>query len=353
MLVFPKMSDLAFDRKEIFFSRLFILLSAIAIPIYFIILVAFIPSINLPFLNVIITDTALERLITTALVVIYFSLPIDFIIFIKRYNLANTLLQMRRNTVLIPLKWRLFYGFNALVITLFFVLPFIAPILSVIMIVFIVGRIIGKYYHPDYHNKFLSIFLFLTLTIIFEIPAVYLAIQFIPEYIPIATNILKLWFENIYVVSTLSILLVDTLTFGSLIEFIFLYRIDRELDSIGVIVSQVPRRKIFAFESVFYTGLVLFWISKHPFSFIFINYLNMICLGIVAMLFIIGLLTGVRRRKVSSGLAGLFFAAAFSAVYLFEQINREAITILYGISFVLFVAVFVISYKQAQKLYAA
>lgn len=331
-------------RSEIFVVRLIILIIAICVPLYFLILALLIPTDVIPLLD----NDFLNRIISTLLMITYFSLPIEIFIYLKRYKIANTLMNLRRNTILIPLKWRIFYGFNALVITLFFVLPFAAPILSIIAIIVISGRFVGKIYHPDFHNKAISILIFLVITVILEIPAIFFAYQFIPNYIPIATLILGLWFVNVYVIATLSILLVDVLTIGSIIEFIFYYTIEKELESIGVIVSQIPVKKILIFEGILFTGISYMWLTQIQYFDVFLTYLNTFCLLAVGILFLIGMATGIKKRKIDSNLAGLLFAAAFSAVYIFEQLNKNAITIAYATTFVLFLILFLFSYRQAE-----
>ncbi|MFX0108893.1 MAG: hypothetical protein ACFE7R_11455, partial [Candidatus Hodarchaeota archaeon] len=89
-------------------TRLTVMLLAILGPIYFFLLILFLPFQSEPFGN-----ELLNLLFHYIAVPVVFSAPWLGLIYNGRFRLANTVHLMGETTDAVPLRWRLFYGTNA------------------------------------------------------------------------------------------------------------------------------------------------------------------------------------------------------------------------------------------------
>ncbi|MHA2322869.1 MAG: hypothetical protein ACXACG_14600 [Candidatus Thorarchaeota archaeon] len=114
-------------------TRVAVVLLAIIGPIYFFLLMFFIPEMT-PF-----GDTMLDWLFHYIAVPIVFSAPWLGLIYYQRFRLANTVYIMDDTISSVPLRWRVFYGINAAFVLMLFVLPMTTPLLAIILGLFVAG----------------------------------------------------------------------------------------------------------------------------------------------------------------------------------------------------------------------
>ena len=339
--------SLGYSRREIFFSRLTILITSISAPIYFSILLYFIPfQIDLP-----IPDSIpyAPLLIRHALVPLVLAFPWLAIIYLYRYKLANSLINLWNNTILIPLKWRIFYGFNALIISLFFVIPFTTPIVALIAAIFLAGRIVARVRYPEQGAGAGPWIGFTILALLFAIAPIYFVIKLIPLYTLITGIIIELWFSNITIIALIAMWIANALAIGSLLEFIAVLRIHHQIDTFGYKLSEVPKRLIIVLEILIFISLTTIYLTYPSESSMFFFYVNIGSLGIVSIIFLIGLITGIKTKENRKTLTGLFVAAVFVGIYVFQNINPNAITVVMITAFIIFLIVFLYSFSQAEN----
>ena len=342
------MSVRYYSRREIFFSRLTILLASISAPIYFSILLYFIPfQIDLPIPN---TTPYISLLVRHILVPLILAFPWLALIYLYRYKLANSLINLWNNTILIPLKWRIFYGFNALIISLFFVIPFATPIVALVAAVFLAGRIVSRIKYPEQGSGPAPWIGFLFLALLFAIAPIYFVIKLIPLYTLITDIIIDLWFSNITVIALIAMWIANALAIGSLIEFLAVLRIHHQIDTLGYKMSEVPKTLVTIIEILIFSSLAGVYVVYTNKGNLIFFYVNMISLGIVSIIFLIGFFTGIKTKENRKTLTGLFVAAVFVGIYVFQNINPQSITIVMIAAFIIFLVVFLYSFNQAENI---
>lgn len=337
----------SYSRREIFFSRLTVLITSISAPIYFSVLLYFIPfQIDLPIPDAIPYAPLLIRHVLIPLVLAF---PWLAIIYLYRYKLANSLINLWNNTILIPLKWRIFYGFNALIISLFFVIPFAMPIIALIAAIFLAGRVIARVRYPEEGVGAGPWIGFTILALIFAIAPIYFVIKIIPLYTLITGIIIELWFSNITIIALIAMWIANSLAIGSLLEFIAVLRIHHQIDTVGYKLSEIPKTLITIFEILIFVSLTVIYVMFPSDCSTYFFYVNIGSLGIVSIIFLVGLITGIKTKKNRKTLTGLFVAAVFVGIYVFQNINPKAITIVMIAAFIIFLIVFLYSFSQAEN----
>jgi len=250
---------------------------------------------------------------------------------------------------LIPLKWRIFYGFNALIISLFFVIPFTTPIVALIAAIFLAGRIVARVRYPEQGAGAGPWIGFTILALLFAIAPIYFVIKLIPLYTLITGIIIELWFSNITIIALIAMWIANALAIGSLLEFIAVLRIHHQIDTFGYKLSEVPKRLIIVLEILIFISLTTIYLTYPSESSMFFFYVNIGSLGIVSIIFLIGLITGIKTKENRKTLTGLFVAAVFVGIYVFQNINPNAITVVMITAFIIFLIVFLYSFSQAEN----
>jgi hypothetical protein len=282
-----------------------------------------------------------------------FAFPWVLLTFIFRERTVNAWNAMRAKTGIIPLRWRMFYGFNTLIVLSFFLFPFFSPPLAVFGAFVLAWRMV-------YHNEsawlknagarsLYGLFLFVVLA---AVPIFLLVFWFQNFFGYVLGQVLSTWFawfDNLYFVS---ICIVDSLAVGALLHLSY-----GTLDATGKVSSEKVRIvwAIRFVEAVFAGLLVVFLSPLDPLhlglgsydplslGFPLIMYINWACLGLVVLVYIVKLCVGLRGRANLSFL-GVFLAAAFLLVQLFQTFNLFLKSVLIVGSSLIFVIAFLISF---------
>ncbi len=335
----------ALDSKQKLQSMFLPLLVAIGMTVYFAVL-----------FNITILPGILPIAIRSLVMPLVFAFPWFLFTLIFRERTINAWNTMKTKTGIIPLRWRMFYGFNTLIILSFFLFPFISPPLAVFAALVLAWRIV--YHIPGIWEKSpgarlgYTIILFVILAIL---PCYFLIIWFQYYLLHIAAQILLIWAANVQNLYFISICIVNALTIGSLLLLSY-----GTLDQQGKIrVAKPTTRYIVYFIEIIVLGLLLF-IYFDPlflgFRFIdplgiapgsgLITYINYVGLVLFAMVFIAKLCVGTRGESRLS-IVGLLLAAAFLLVELFNTFNAPLKELLILGSSLIFVVAFLISFFSA------
>lgn len=282
-----------------------------------------------------------------------FAFPWVLFTVIFRERTVNAWNAMKGKTSIIPLRWRMFYGFNTLIVLSFFLFPFFSPPLAVFGAFVLAWRMV---YHSDFvaqkgggARTLYGLFLFVVLA---AAPILLLIFWFQNYFGYVLGQVLSTWFAWFDTIYFVSICIVDSLAVGALLHLSY-----GTLDSTGKVSSEKYRAvwAIRLVEAVFVGLLLVFLSPMDPLKlglgsydplklgWPLITYINWACLGIVAIVYIVKLCVGLRGR-VNLSLLGVLLAAAFLLVQLFQDVNLVLKGGLIIGSSLLFVIAFLISF---------
>jgi hypothetical protein len=282
---------------------------------------------------------------------LFFSIPWVLIIYFNRDRLADAVQHMTETTTIIPVRWRIFYGFNTLIILLIFVLPFFSPVLAVVGGVVVVGRIFFGWEFIRGGGLGRKAILIVLLSAIFVgVPAI-LLIGIISPYIGALGRIWSSWESNVPTIYVLSLCLGDALAIGSLIWFIYAGAAEFEFQRYGMYSAKPPAKFIRLFEAVLflvfvYFGVLLYFpipqigwnpVSGYIMDSIIARYVNWICLGLVGVIFLVSATKGLRRSGERNSAWGLILLIGFFAIQAVISLT-DALTAASVLTIVLFAA---------------
>lgn len=331
--------------------RLLVVICAVALPIYFAFLFAVSPYkmykypfqiypllVNNPIyqfvtqvLQFILPFSFVDGLMNYVVAPILFSLPWLLFIVINRTRLANTFSKMNSSTTVIPLRYRIFYGFTSLIVILFFVLPTISPILSIFAGIILAGRIVtmSDWVWKAGRNTRI-IYGALIALMVCPLP-IYAAYIFYSGqiFVLLANWIWSIWTNVMIMVYSIAMCIVDSLAIGSIIWLVFAGAGEFEAQTYGSKMTEVPYKLIAIFQIAVFLVLAYFtlpyiyfpglsssgyitWGGNPELLFRYINY---ICLGIFGVVTLIMLIRGSQKRLgFNPSLVGFILAGAFIGV---------------------------------------
>jgi hypothetical protein len=335
------------------YSRLFIVLGLIAIPAYLWALMLFLPAGTIRFA---ISNSALNLLTQYVLAPLFFSIPWILFIYFNRDRLAESVKHMNQTATIIPMRWKVFYGFNTLAILLFFVLPILSPILAVVGGVVLAGRIYfaaGSIRARGWRVK--GLVLFVLLVFFAGLPSLIL-IYFFSSYGTLSGVILKAWSDHIDFIYSVSLCIGDALAVGSLIWFVYAGAAEFEFQTFGMYLTKAPAKVIRVFEFALfivfaYVGLSYIWIPGVTQVLVGgaaasgrLSIINDVCLAIVAIIFLLSASRGLRRKGERNSAWGLIFLIAFLSIELFSHYLDYLPTVAVFSATALFSVMFFLSY---------
>lgn len=335
-------------------SRLLVFLLSILTPIYFIILIAYSP-LELSFLEALFKYFAMP---------LTFSFPWLLFIYINRNTLAATFDEIKSATSIIPLRWKIFYGINALFILLFFILPLISPPLAVFTSIILAVRTSRRSRFALEKSEKFPLFLSFILAIIFAIIPTYFLLLFLPAYSTIFSWILNAWWNSLFLIYDLSIWIVNSLAIGSLIWLIYTGAAEYEARIYGWRKTQVPVNLIRLIQFLFFLFLAFIGLPRHPclkeiyekYSLPifpgaeqFLSKINILCLAIVCFVILISLLRGLKKVEYRGPFIGYLFAAGFLIIDIFWRLNIHLITLSIISASIMFFLIFMYCFESVKK----
>ena len=344
------------ERLGMMYSRLFIVLGLVAIPAYLWALMLFLPAGTIRFA---INNSTLNLLTQYLLAPLFFSVPWILFLYFDRDRLAESVKHMNQTATIIPMRWKVFYGFNTLVILLFFVLPILSPILAVAGGVVLAGRI---YFAAgsirDKSRRVKGLILLLLLAFFAGLPTLIL-VYFFSSYGPLFAVIAKAWSDHIDFIYSVSLCIGDALSIGSLIWFVYAGAAEFEFQTFGMYLTKAPAKMIRVFEFALfivfaYVGLSYIWIpgvlggagASGRAATPALSIINDVSLAIVAIIFLLSVTRGLRRKGERNSAWGLIFLIAFLSIQLFSQYLDYLPTVAVFSATVLFLVMFFIGYRS-------
>jgi hypothetical protein len=335
-------------------TRVTVVLLAIVGPIYFFLLMLFIPQMS-PF-----ADTTLNILFHYLAAPIVFSLPWVGTIYYQRYRLANTVHIMDETITAVPLRWRMFYGANALFVLMLFVLPLATPIIAIIEGLLVAGRVFyligfGKL-GGGKPAAALGVIAALALCVL---PA-FVMMEFIPGYMAVWEIILRTWEDFwVNVASGVAQCLVNALSIGAPIYFIYFGAQEYDRGLYGEVYTKTPTTRIKLGELVIFLVFVIMYLPPIPtpigiipfldLSYLFQRYINWISLGIVVIMVLVRMKLKVKRDTTMGGASNIFVVGLFLVVELFFKTNLILITAIIWLAFLIYGGLAAVSYFRASS----
>lgn len=335
-------------------TRVAVVLMAIVGPVYFFLLMLFIPEMK-PF-----GDPFFNLLFHYIAVPIVFSLPWVGTIYYQRYRLANTIHIMDETTTAVPLRWRMFYGANALFVLMIFILPLATPIIAIIEGLVVAGHVfyligLGKL-GGGKPAAVLGVFVAIALCVL---PA-FVMIEFIPGYIAVWQTILQTWTDFwLGVVYGVAQCLVNALSFGAPIYFIYYGAQEYDRGLYGEVYTKTPTAWIRAGEFAIFLVFVIMYLPPIPtpfgtmpflnLSYLFQSYINWISLGIVAIMVLVRMRLKVKKDTTMGGASNIFVVGLFLVVELFFKTNLILITAIIWLAFLIYAGLAAVSYFRASS----
>jgi hypothetical protein len=335
-------------------SRVTVVLLAIVGPIYFFLLMLFIPQM-MPF-----GDSWLDFLFHYIAAPTVFSVPWIGTIYYQRYRLANTVHIMDETITAVPLRWRVFYGANASFILMVFILPMATPIIALIEGLVVAGHVfyrvgVGKL-GGGKPAALLGVLVAIGLCIL---PA-FVMIEFLPTYLDLWIAILSTW-ENFWldVAYGFAQCLVNALSFGAPVYFIYFGAQEYDKGLYGEVYTKTPTGWIRFMEFIIFIVFLVMYLPPIPtpfgvipfldMSFLFTSYINWVSLGIVVIMMLVKMILKVKGDTTMGGISNIFVIGLFLIVELFFKTNLILITSIIWLAFVIYAALAVVSYLRASS----
>nr|MDO8100203.1 hypothetical protein [Candidatus Njordarchaeota archaeon] len=342
------------------YSRLGIVLGIIVIPVYFWILAGI---LDLWKIDLAIQDATLALLARYLVAPLFFSIPWILFIYLNKDRMTEAIKHMTATTTAIPVRWRIFYGFNTLIVLLFFALPFFSPVLAIVGAAILAGRI---YFAAEFikgkRRRVKVLFLFLLLFVCGALPTV-LLYNLVETYVGVLGSIWGAWVDYVPYIYAFSLCLGDALSVGSLLWFIYAGAAEFEFEAYGTYVTKPPAKIIRLFEAAvfslfLYVGLLPYiqipqigWtpvVTDFNSSLLFFP-INPICLAIVGIIFLISTFKGLRRGGERNSAWGLIFLIGFFSIELFIHLSWAYLTIALLGATLLFLLIFFISFRKVGR----
>lgn len=334
------------EHRDMQYSRLGVVVGTIGILVYFWTLAAL---VDLWGIESVLGNSVFYWPTRLFVAPLFFSIPWILFIYFNRDRMADAIQHMTETTTIIPVRWRVFYGFNTLIILLFFVLPFFSPVLAIVGGAVLVGRIYyGREIIRAGGRRRKALFVVLLSVIFIGVPLI-LLIRIITPYVDALASIWSSWETNVPIIYVFSLCLGDALAVGSLIWFIYAGAAEFEFKSYGTYSTRPPAKLIWLFETTIflifvYLGVLLYlpipqigWtpVGGDLFHSVVMNYINPICLAIVGIIFIVSTFRGLRKSGERSSAWGLILLIGFFAIEVVIRLT-SALTITGVLTIVLF-----------------
>ncbi|MCD6381243.1 MAG: hypothetical protein J7L50_02845 [Candidatus Odinarchaeota archaeon] len=331
-----------YDRR-VTISRLLVLIFSLSIPIYFGILVSFVEFYTFG------RGEVAASLLDVFVSVLILSFPWLLFLYLNRDRVAYSFMMMWEVSGLIPFKWRIFYGFNAALFSLFFFFPLVSPFVSLISFILISGRIVSKILGRSLEERTtLAWVLFITISIALTTPTFLYLWRLIPNLFNIIDVLTEFWYSLFPYTSLVSLWIADSISIGDLVEVLYHMKIEREIMTYGLKRSDIPYGKIRIFEaSLFFLYFVIWFFIPLDRTRVF-ETINTICLASMVLSLTLMMVKGIRVSERKINFLSIAIASFFVGIYTFEQVNPEALSLIFVLSFILFSALFVYCFRKVE-----
>ncbi len=331
--------------KGFLLSRLLVFISALLIPVYFIILIflsntqalsyTLIPNIYLTvFFNFIVTPIILSS-------------PWWILLYTFRNRLANMISIWAERISIVPLRYLIFYGVNTVIVAGFFILPFISPALSAFTAVAVSWQLIASREELWVKDRKILVAVSAVIFAAFLFLPVLVSYFFYQSYLPLSAWILEVWQRAVGFIYAFSIWVVNSLTIGSTVWFIYNLVVNKKLSDAFV----GSNNWIKVLEILLFIIFAYLWIPQLGNMGYVIDYINIISLFLMAVLIILKLKFNVVEGNFS--LFGVIVAAGFITVDLLYRFNIIILTGSLVFTSIIFIASFIYAFaKSSDEVYS-
>ena len=307
------------------------ILIAIAMIAYFILLI-FVLSFFAPLIPGLI-EFPLSSIFRFFIIPVTFAFPWILFVYIFRERTINASEIMNKKGNLIPLRWRMLYSFNTFLILAFFIFPFISPPLAVFAALVLAYRIVHRSENIWQKSQGARLGYTLVLFILLAVIPLYLTVIWFQYFIAIAGIIFLSWwllFDPMYFTS---LCIVNALAIGSLLHLSY-----GTLDKSGKL-HHTESQKLWLIRFAEFVLFIVFWVVLNPFIPFFslslssgatfnlgfpdpigfagtlgnVSYVNYLCLGIIAIVYLVKFAVGI-GGNLKLSIIGILFATAFLIV---------------------------------------
>ncbi|MFW9933899.1 MAG: hypothetical protein ACFFDU_00025 [Candidatus Thorarchaeota archaeon] len=269
----------------------------------------------------------------------YFIIPVVFAfpwilfvyIFRERTINASEIMNMKGN--LIPLRWRMLYSFNTLIILAFFIFPFASPPLAIFAALVLAYRIVHQSDNIWQKTQGARLGYTLILFILLALVPIYLTIVWFQYFLSIAWVIFTAWWVLFDPMYFTSLCIVNALAIGSLLHLSY-----GTLDESGKL-HHTESQKLWVIRFAELVLFIVFWVVLNPFIPFFslsissgstfnlafpdpvgfagtlgnISFVNYACLGIIAIVYLVKFAVGI-GGDLKLSIIGILFVSAFLIV---------------------------------------
>ncbi|MCF2136599.1 MAG: hypothetical protein K9W43_05085 [Candidatus Thorarchaeota archaeon] len=334
-------------------TRVIVVALWIATPFYFFLLMFVLPFQITPF-----GEPLLNILFNNIIVPTVFSVTWVGILYFNRYRISNTIYLLRESTTAVPLRWRVFYGLNAAFVMIFFVMPIISAPIAVIGGLVFAGNMghaiaVGKFNL----GRFAAIITGIIAIALCILPG-YIMLAFIPQYLQIWNLMLTTWSTSGFgIVYGIAQCLVNALSIGAPIHFIYFGAQQYEKGLLGTIYTEPPTGRIRLMEALLFIVFTIVYLPPiiTPFgvlpfldmSWVFTTYINWVSLGIVVILIIVKRALGVADSSTLGGASNLTIVVLFLLVEIFFKTNLLIVTLVVWLAFLIFAIITLVNFARA------
>jgi len=296
-------------------TRLLLLFFVIILPVYFYIIL-----IITPIESVIksIIDSQLFAVAFKIFFPIMMSVPWWLLIYFYRNKISNGIELWIKNNSLIPLRYIIFYGTNAVFASIFILLPIASPILLFIAFLSLAWWVVLS---SKFAWKLGKFFLVLYAVIVFTCLlgfVVLITLLFYPAYLTIFTTLIDNWIANLSYLYSFAILLVNAITWSTFIWILELYFRKKPLDDF----IDVSTFKNIIIALIIFVTLIFIWIYGLQ---NIINYFNIISIIFSAIIISIKIKVGAVGKNTS--IIGVIAAAVFILSDILYRANLIALNL--------------------------
>jgi hypothetical protein len=335
-------------------TRITVVVLAIIGPIYFFLLMFFIPQM-MPF-----GDPTWDLLFHYVGVPIVFSAPWVGLIYYQRYRLANTVHIMDETIAGVPLRWRVFYGANAAFVLMLFVLPMATPPLAILLGLFVAATVFYRIGVGKFGGGRAGAAVAIPVAIALCILPIIVMLEFMPLYLDVWNTILLTW-ESFWlrVVYGFAQCLVNALSFGAPVYFIYYGAQEYDKGLYGEVYTKTPTKWIRIAEFIIFAVFLYLYLPPIPtplgtiyfldLSDLFNQYINWVSLSIVAIMYIVKFVLKVENDTTIGGISNIFVIGLFLVVELFFKTNLLLITAIIWLAFLVYGGLTAISYLRASS----
>ena len=296
--------------------RILVVVLFFVIPIYFYLLIYFVNLEGDLVLNLSIFQAIGPVWTYNVIYPLCFSFTWWIFIYFLRNKIANSYSLIKEETSPIPTRWLIFYGVNAIIMLCFFIIPFISSILAIFGFFVLAWHLVVKSDWVFERGKGVLICYGLIIFGLFLSFPIMLQFEFWNDYTVFWDRLWSQWGNYVPYLYSFSIVIVNALTIGSVINFIYSGASEFERGAFGITYEEAPRRAIILLEIIlFFIFGVIWWqsiVSGGVFSWLYLI-ISLICLTLAVLMFLISLFKG-RKTGLRPSILGYIYAVLFMGI---------------------------------------